>query len=295
MAAKFDGVKTAPERRDTFAFNPDDLTIVTEKSNPLFDERVNLPLVEETTLSIMEHGVILPVVVRKNGPLVEVVDGRQRVRHCREANKRLVAAGQPIKMVPTTLRRDDDSEAFGVMIVTNEHRENDTPLVRARKLKRYLDGGGSMDGAQVLFRCSKSTLATLLALLECSTPLQRAVEEGKLAVDAARELSKLPREDQLAALQELHEKGLTKGKAAVNAARDKAKGKAINGSAAEHRMLSRASIQKLAEDFACFDTQQAVLVCGVLKAILTGSVRGLDDFPTFKETVKAVVPKRAKA
>jgi hypothetical protein len=67
----------------------ENLHLVTDKTHPLYDERVHLPIDEGMVLNIMELGVLEPIIVWKDPEtgLTCVVVGRQRVKHTLEANK----------------------------------------------------------------------------------------------------------------------------------------------------------------------------------------------------------------
>ncbi|MBD3709295.1 hypothetical protein IE996_11560 [Klebsiella pneumoniae] len=56
---------------------------VTDKTHPLYDERVHLPIEEGMVLNIAELGVLEPIIVWKDPEtgLTCVVVGRQRVKH----------------------------------------------------------------------------------------------------------------------------------------------------------------------------------------------------------------------
>ncbi len=72
-----------------FVLPPDDdrLILVNDKNSPLYDERLDLPFSEELALSIAREGQIQPAKVRKNGPNLEILDGRQRFRASLLANQ----------------------------------------------------------------------------------------------------------------------------------------------------------------------------------------------------------------
>lgn len=214
-------------RLNAFAFNPDDLVIIGLDTDdgwghPLYDERIGLPVDEPMVLNIMVHGVLEPVLVRKNGELAEVVDGRQRVRAAREANRRLAAEGKELVLVPAMPRRGDDARMFGVMVSANELRRDDGPLQKATKCARYMDMGRSEEDASIQFGVSVSTIRAWLRLLDCSSGVIEAVEAGRLTATAAGKLAKLPREEQEKALGELTD---SPGKPTVAKAAEKARTK----------------------------------------------------------------------
>jgi len=192
----------AAGRSDLLLFEPDDLILVTDKKHPLYDPRVDMDLSESLVLNVMVHGVIEPVIVRRNGDKVEVVDGRQRVRAAREASKRLKREGKAPLRVPAVVKRGDDATVFGVMASTFI-RQDESPLEQARKIQRYVDMGRTEEDAAITFGVSRSTIRVRLALLDAAPEVRRALESGKLSVVHAAKLTKLPRDEQAEALPAL--------------------------------------------------------------------------------------------
>lgn len=200
----------ASGKTDLFLFDPEDLFVAMDPKHPLYDERVKIPLNEDTIESIMRVGVLEPVLFRKNGtlpngdPLCEVEDGRRRVLHARVANKRLIAMGKEPIRVAGVPRRDDDQEAFGVSIEANEHRDADPPLIRARKMKRLLEQGNTEKQVASRFRCTVQTIKNSLELLQLTPKLQDMVDGNKLGVVLARRIATtFPRDQQEAELAKL--------------------------------------------------------------------------------------------
>lgn len=168
-------------------FNPEDLTLVTDPEHPLYDERVHLPLREETVLNIMHAGVIEPITIRKNKETgdIEVVAGRQRVKHAIEANKRLKKEGREPITVNGIVEGGDDDRAQFVMASENEHRQDDTPLGRAQKMQRMLQRGVAEQVVAVAFGCTVQTVKQATSLLSATAAVQTAVERGQVGVAAA--------------------------------------------------------------------------------------------------------------
>ena len=97
----------ASGKTNVLMFEPEKLHLVTDKTHPLYDERINLPIDEGMVLNIKELGVLEPITVWKdpeNG-LTCVVVGRQRVRHTMEANKLLLKEGKTSLLVPGVVKR----------------------------------------------------------------------------------------------------------------------------------------------------------------------------------------------
>lgn len=203
------------KRLNAFAMPADELTIVgldTDEGpeHPLYDERIKMPLDEGLVRNIRKFGVLETVTVRKNGERVEVVAGRQRVRATREANRRNSEEGlQPI-LVPVFVKRPrSDGDALGVMISENENRQDDDPLTRAAKASRLLDFGATEEDVAIAFGISRQTVRNLLALMELSDKVKKAVSQRQISATAAIELRDLTHTDQNAKLAEMLDVGAT--------------------------------------------------------------------------------------
>jgi len=183
----------ASGKKDVLLFDPENLALVEDPTNPLYDERVALPVSEALVLNIMAYGVIEPIVVRKNAETeqTEVVAGRQRVKACREANKRLMAKGCEPHRIAAIVKRGDSATLMGVMVSENEIREDDTPIGRARKAARFIDLGRTVEEAGVMLGISVPSVKNLLGLLDGPAVVRKAVEAGVVSVSDGYKLSKL--------------------------------------------------------------------------------------------------------
>lgn len=163
----------------------------------LYDARIKEPLREATVLDMMKRGVVEPIVVRKDGEAAVVIDGRRRVMHAREANRRLVEAGQPLLRVPVlSPRKGTDNDHFETLVVLNEHREADGPLNRARKASTMLNRGYTETEVAQLFAVSVATLKNLLSLLDLGEDAQKALAEKEIGLTEAYGLAKRSQEEQ---------------------------------------------------------------------------------------------------
>jgi ParB family chromosome partitioning protein len=189
----------AKGKRDAYMFDPEDLILVTDEKHPLYDERVNLPVNEALVLNLLHapdgvpQGIIEPITVVRNpeSGKVEVAVGRQRVKAAREANKRLKKKGQEPIRVPAMIARANAYKAMGILISENEHRQDDTPLGRARKAQRYLELGRDEKEIAVLFGISEASVKNMLALLDAPAAVRHAVEAGKITMSDGYKLAKL--------------------------------------------------------------------------------------------------------
>jgi ParB family chromosome partitioning protein len=113
-------------------------------TDPLYDERVAIDLDENFVRNIMVYGINSPVLCRDEAGRTVVVDGRQRVRAAREANRRFNQAGEVQLKVPVIVVNGSDRRVQGIMISANEQRQDDTVLVKAKKAVRMLMSSAKM-------------------------------------------------------------------------------------------------------------------------------------------------------
>lgn len=198
----------ADAKGDLLYFAPERLTIVTDPKHELYDKRIHLSLNEALVRNIMHHGVLKSILIRKNGDAIEVVDGRQRVRNCEEANRRLVAKGSEPHRVPCITKRGDATLLMGMLISANAHSQEDGPLEKAEKAQRYLDLGRSIEEVEVIMGRDASTIKGWLALLEMPKDVREAVAANKIPASAAAKIAKLPAEKRAGAIEK---KAATKG------------------------------------------------------------------------------------
>ncbi len=194
--SKFTGVTMDPDKIIIVGHDTD------EVDHPLCDpERLNTPPDEGLIQSIMTHGVKVPVLIRKDGDRVLAVDGRQRIRCAREANKRLRKAGADylvkLKAVP-----EDKSNAAPELtkILANEFRREDSAMTKARNAAKLAGYGHTKEAICGCFGISPQTLGNWSRLLACTPEIQTKIEQGEIKPSLGYEIGKLPAKDQNAAL-----------------------------------------------------------------------------------------------
>lgn len=183
----------ASGKTNLLTFDPDKLKLITDKKHHLYDPRVDLELDEALIASIMYRGVIEPVIVWKDPETGEtcVVDGRQRVKNAREANKRLRKRGELPKVVKAIVERGDAKSLMGTMVMANEGRAAVTAMEKANLAQRLIQAGQPENIVAIILHCSTSGLKNYLALLDCTADVRNAVEKGTLPATQAYKLSKL--------------------------------------------------------------------------------------------------------
>ena len=209
----------AKGKTDVFFLDPDKIALVKKKDSVLYDERAENAFDEEMVINMLyvpdeggaPLGVLEPCLGRRNPETgdVEIIDGRQRTLACREANRRLRKMGaKPSGLLglPVQLKRSSDSRLMATLISANEHRIDDSPLGRAKKMQRYLDLGKGVKEAATLFGLSEATAKNLLSLLEAPAAVRNAVESGKISVSDGYRLARLEPAEAKGKVAELIEK-----------------------------------------------------------------------------------------
>ena len=163
-----------------------------------FDEEA----IRELSQSIMEHGVIQPVLVRPAGEKYELVIGERRWRACQ-------AAG--FKTIPAIVRSLSPKEAAEMALVENLQRKNLNPIEEATGYQRLLDEFG-LTQQELAKRVGKdqSTIANKLRLLRLPKEIQDAISREIVTERHGRALLRLPSaEEQIRMAERIREEGLT--------------------------------------------------------------------------------------
>lgn len=219
--------KTAIEgarRGNLFYCSPFRVTIVGRDipagpEHPLYDERAQRHIDPSRVKNIRTYGVIDAVKVRKNGKhdngefegmdVLEVIDGRGRVIDCREAYRLATEAGEDPPLLKVEVARVDEDTAIGVMVSANEHRDEDTPLNKARKAMRIMRNGRTGQEVADMFGVTPQAVSNWMSILELSKKVQQAIDKKLLTAKAALALKELSHQQQDEKLSELLAQGHT--------------------------------------------------------------------------------------
>ena len=152
--------------------------------------------------SIEEHGVLSPILVRPapDGQRYEIISGHNRVNASRRAG---------LKTIPATVREMDDDEATLAMVESNlRQREQLLPSEKARAYKMRYDAmkhqgkatsdpvGPKLTTSQIAEGESGSQVKRYIRLTYLITPILDMVDEKRMALRPAVELSYLNRDEQ---------------------------------------------------------------------------------------------------
>lgn len=153
--------------------------------------------------SILDNGVMFPILVRPQAEIgYEIVSGHRRVFACKKAG---------IEKIPALIRQMDRDEAVICMVDSNLQRESLLPSEKAFAYKMKVEalshqGKASVQVGQKSSRGlvaedageSETQVQRYIRLTYLIRPLLDLVDEGRIAMNPAVELSYLPEEAQKA-------------------------------------------------------------------------------------------------
>ena len=179
------------------------LSVVQIRPNPYQPRRhFREEALDELTASILEKGVLQPIVVRPSGSEYEIVAGERRWRSSQRAG---------LLEVPVLIRAFDDQEMLELALIENLQREDLNAVEEARAYKRLIDEF-ALTQDQVADRVGKSRVAVTNAirLLRLPESILNWIEEGRLTAGHARPLLSLQEESlQLALTREIMSAGMS--------------------------------------------------------------------------------------
>ena len=178
--ALFDNIVIEPEgviNSDSIAkLGIDEIKPNSNQPRKTFDEEK----IKDLAASIVEHGVIQPIVVRKIKNGYEIVAGERRWRAARVAE---------LKEVPCIVRELTDEQNMLFAIIENMQREDLNPIEEAEGLEKMMSKFG-LTQVEVSKSVGKSRpyVSNSLRLLRLPEEIRGYIVEGKLSVGHGRAL-----------------------------------------------------------------------------------------------------------
>lgn len=144
-----------------------------------FDEERLAELAE----SIKQHGIVQPLIVKKNDERYTIIAGERRFRAARIAE---------LQEVPAIVRDMDGREVMEVALIENIQRENLNPIEEAAAI-RFLMKEHDLTQDEVAKRLSKSrpAIANSVRLLQLPDSVQEKLREGRIQPGHARVLASI--------------------------------------------------------------------------------------------------------
>ena len=135
---------------------------------------------EELAESIQKHGVIQPVLVRKDGKGFELVAGERRFRAAKLAK---------LKKIPVVVSNISDVQSLEIAILENIQREDLNPLEVAKGYQRLKDEFGyTQEAVAESVGKPRSSVANSLRLLTLSPKIQDEIDKGAISEGHAKVL-----------------------------------------------------------------------------------------------------------
>lgn len=205
---------------------------------------------KETVQSVKAYGVIMPVLVRPNEEGgYEMISGHRRMRACELAG---------MDTIPAIVREVDRDTAIIMMVDSNLQRENILPSEKAKAYKMKLDAmkrqgqrndltshqvGRKLESAEIIAQEANESATQIrryIRLNELSPPLQKLVDEEKMGLTPAVEISYLKPEEQALLVETIESEQATPSLSQAKRMRDLSKLGKLN----DDRMLDIMMEQK---------------------------------------------------
>ena len=138
--------------------------------------------------SIRSHGIVQPLLVRRQGERYELIAGERRWRAAKLAG---------LTKVPVVVRDVPDKDLLEIALIENIQRENLNPIEEAQAYKRLIDTVGlTQEDLATRVGRDRSYITNYLRLLKLPEDLQKLVIEGRLSTGHARTILGLSHVDQ---------------------------------------------------------------------------------------------------
>lgn len=135
---------------------------------------------EELASSIKKHGVIMPIIVNKEGDRYMIIAGERRWRASSLAG---------LKTVPVIVKRYTERQIKEISLIENLQREDLNPIEAANAMKALMnDYGLTQEEVADRIGKSRSAVANTLRLLQLTPEVIRLITDGKLSQGHAKVL-----------------------------------------------------------------------------------------------------------
>lgn len=146
-----------------------------------------LEAIEELKQSIMEHGILQPIIARKSIKGYEIVAGERRYRAAKEAD---------LKTVPVVVRELSEQQMMELAILENLQREDLNPIEEAAAYQTLLEKL-EFTQEQLANRLGKSRphIANHVRLLSLPEGIRRYISDGEISMGHGRALLGLKKKE----------------------------------------------------------------------------------------------------
>ena len=142
---------------------------------------------KELSESILEHGVLQPLLVRKRDKGYEIIAGERRFQASKLAG---------LEEVPVIIKDVDDEQMLALALIENLQRSDLNPVEEAKGYRQLIDASGmTQEALSKAVSKSRSAITNSLRLLDLPEQVQQLIFEGKLTAGHARAILAVPYED----------------------------------------------------------------------------------------------------
>ncbi len=176
--------EVAPPSGDRVVFVPvDDIVPSPFQPRRVFDEAS----LQQLASSVLQSGIMQPILVRKVGPKHELIAGERRWRAARLAG---------LEKVPTIVRVLSDEETAEWALVENIQREDLNAMDRAVALRGLMQRFGlTQEAIAKKVGLDRSSVANLIRLNDLEPQITSLIAEGKLSAGHGKALLSMPAGD----------------------------------------------------------------------------------------------------
>ncbi len=154
----------------------------------------------ELAESVKEHGVLQPIVVRKDKDSFEIVAGERRWRAARMAG---------LKTIPAIIKDYNLGQALEIALIENLQREDLNPVEEANAYKMLMEEHKlSQEDISKRIGKSRPAIANSLRLLNLKEEVKELLIAGKLTPGHARALLNFEEDEQIRMAKRIIEEGL---------------------------------------------------------------------------------------
>jgi ParB family transcriptional regulator, chromosome partitioning protein len=178
------GLSALIPQRDEASRPTQDLAVSEIAPNPYQPRReFDQATLEELAASIVEHGVLQPILVNETLGGYVLVAGERRWRAAQMAG---------LERIPAVVRSVAEREQLTLALVENLQRSDLSPLDEAHAFRRMvLEFGLTQEEVAARVGRSRPAVANTLRLLELSEPVQQAIAQGAISEGHGRAIGGL--------------------------------------------------------------------------------------------------------
>ncbi|MGP7819557.1 ParB/RepB/Spo0J family partition protein [Niallia sp. 01092] len=150
--------------------------------------------IEELKASILEHGILQPIIVRKSIKGFEIVVGERRYRAAKEAK---------LEVIPAVVRELSEQQMMELAVLENLQREDLSPIEEAHAYQLLMKKL-KITQEELSKRLGKSRphIANHVRLLSLPSSIQENISNGTLSMGHGRALLSLKNKDKLSLVVE---------------------------------------------------------------------------------------------